>query len=134
MIFPRICRIPIKFQKQGPVIEVESPGLMKVKVRIRVDAEGNPSMRTAALDFFSNVLAYADNLVYSFRDANLGGDASWDFSGRQANYRVIDVSSEDYQKGKMLIQWGDQSGLFNAKHWELIKSQKLPLLPLSANK
>jgi hypothetical protein len=134
MIFPRIRRVPIKFQKNGPILEFESSGLLRVKVRMHLDAEGNPLMRTAALDYFSNVLAYADNLIYWFRDANLGSEATWDFSGRQSNYRRIDVSSDDYKQGKMLIQWGDKSGSFNAKHLELIHGQKLPLLPAPAQK
>ena len=53
----------------------------------------------------------------------------WDFSGRQANFRVIDLDAVDYSSGKMLMQFQDDAGFFNEKHLEIIRDLKLPMLP-----
>lgn len=129
VVFPSVRRVPISFHRDGLVLEAASPDLFRIRVRLRLDSKGNPLMHTAALDYFSNVLAYAENLTYWFRDPSLGPEANWDFSGRQANYRSIDVSSSHYRQGQMLIQWGDKSGSFNDRQLELIRRQNLPLLP-----
>jgi hypothetical protein len=57
----------------------------------------------------------------------------WDYSGRQANYRIIDVDARDYREGRMLSQFRDGAGFFNKKQLELIKSLKLPTLPSYPN-
>jgi hypothetical protein len=83
-------------------------------------------MPTAALDYFSNTLEYARNSTYKAWGPD--GSLRWDYSGRQANYRRIDLDSRDYEERKMLIQFADGSGFFNDKQQELIKSLKLPTL------
>jgi hypothetical protein len=83
-------------------------------------------MQTAALDFFSNTLEYAQNLIYKAWGPN--GSLNWDFSGRQANYRKIDLYSRDYEERKMLIQFADGLGFFNDKQLDLIKTLNLPTL------
>jgi hypothetical protein len=57
------------------------------------------------------------------------GDLKWDYSKRQANYRLIDLDSRDYRNRKVLIQFADNSGSFNAKQLGLIRTLKLPTLP-----
>ena len=57
------------------------------------------------------------------------GGMQWDFSGRQANFRVIDLDGVDYSSGKMLMQFQDDAGFFNEKHLEIIRDLKLPMLP-----
>ena len=102
------------------------PGVLEIKVQRQLDAHGEPLMPTAALDYFSNTLEYARNLTYKAWGTD--GRLRWDYSGRQANYRGIDLDSRDYQERKMLIQFADGSGFFNDKQLELIKSLKLPTL------
>jgi hypothetical protein len=102
------------------------PGLLEIKIRRRLDTRGDPLDKTAALDPFSNTIEYARNLIYKVW--NEDGDLKWDLSGRQANLRFIDLDSQDYQRGMMLIQYGDGSGHFNRKQLELIKILKLPTL------
>jgi hypothetical protein len=83
-------------------------------------------MATAALDYFSNQIEYAQNLVYKLWDQD--GTLQWDYSGRQANYREFDLDSAAYLNRTMLIQFADFTGFFNSKQSELIKNQKLPVL------
>ncbi len=106
--------------------EVNVRGLLEIKIRRQLDEEGKPQVETAALDYFSNRLEYARNLVYKVW--NPDGGLRWDYSGRQANFRTIDLDLQDYREGRMLIQFTGGSGFFNKKQLELIKSLKLPTL------
>ncbi len=121
-------RAPISFMKspEEKDYEVKIPGVLQIKIQRQLNARGEPLMPTAAVDYFSNTLEYARNLTYKI----WGGDGSLksDYSGRQANYRRIDVDSRDYEERRMLIQFADGSGFFNDKQLELIKSLKLPTL------
>jgi hypothetical protein len=126
MSFVETKRVPISFRKEGNILDAASPGLFRLKVML--SANSSPSASPiAALDYFSNTIQYVKNLSYWFRDPQLGSEAMWDFSGRQANYRVISVSSEDYQKKRMLIQWADESGSFNVHQLKLIHELHLPV-------
>lgn len=120
--FVKIKRVPISFQRQGVVLDAGSPGLFRLKVEL-------PPVNApiAALDYFSNTIEYAKNLLYWFKDPELGLAAKWDYSGNQANYRVISISSEDYHQKRMLIQWADESGGFNAPQLRLIREMHLPV-------
>jgi Txe/YoeB family toxin of Txe-Axe toxin-antitoxin module len=123
-----VKRVPLALvSPDEKTYEVNVPGLLKIEIRRQLDAKGNPQMETAALDYFSNRLEYAHNLVYKVW--NPEGDLRWDYSGRQANFRTIDLDSRDYREQRMLIQYADGSGYFTKKQLELIKSQKLPTLP-----
>jgi Flp pilus assembly protein TadD len=121
-------RVPIWYRKSedGKTYEVEIPGVVRLKVRRQLDSQGHPAYRTAALDDFSNVLEYANNLTYVVW--NKDGSPKWDFSGRQANFRLVDVDSADYKLGKMLKQFADGSGYFNARQLKLIEELRLPVL------
>jgi len=46
---------------QSPTYEVEIPGRIHLKVQRQLDAQGRPLMRTAAIDYFSNIIEYAEN-------------------------------------------------------------------------
>jgi len=119
MSFVRTKRVPISFRKQGELLEAGSPGLFGLTVKL--PASGSPAATPiAALDYFANTILYAKNIAYWFHDPELGVAASWDFSGRQANYRTISISSEDYRQKRMLIQWADESGGFNVHQLKLI--------------
>ncbi len=121
-------RVPVSFERapNGKVFVVEVPGAVEMKIERQLNAGGEPLLRTAALDYFSNTLEYARNLIYKLTDAQAG--MKWDYSGRQANYRTIDLDSRDYQDSTMLIQFEDGSGYFTAKQLDLIRSLKLPTL------
>jgi Flp pilus assembly protein TadD len=126
-IFLNVKRVPIAFSTpEAAVYAVRVPRLLDIRVRRRLDAQGNPLMTTAALDYFSNQIEYAQNLVYKLRDPE--GNLQWDYSGRQANYRQFDLDSAAYLNRTMLIQFADFTGSFNSRQWDLIKSQKLPIL------
>jgi len=49
----------------------------------------------------------------------------FDYSHRQANYRRIELSNEDYANKRMLIQYMDGSGNFNEAQLRLIRDLKL---------
>jgi Flp pilus assembly protein TadD len=110
---------------QDNVYEVNIPKILEIRIRRELNRGGEPFFLSAALDQFSNKIEYARNLRYKFWDRN--GDLKWDYSGRQANFRTIDLDSRAYTNQAMLIQFGDGSGAFNKKQLELIRSEKLPL-------
>ena len=118
--------VKVTFERSREVFNVEVPGAIQMKIERQLNSNGEPLLRTAAIDSFSNALEYARNLVYKVTDAQAG--LKWDYSGRQANYRTIDLDSRDYQDAAMLIQFADGSGYFTDKQLELIRSLNLPML------
>jgi len=118
--------VKVTFERSREVYGVDVPGVIQMKIERQLNSNGEPLLRTAALDYFSNTLEYARNMVYKVTDAQAG--LKWDYSGRQANYRTIDLDSRDYQDAAMLIQFEDGSGYFTEKQLELIRSLKLPML------
>jgi len=62
-VFLVVERAPISFMhlRESPTYEVEIPGRMHLKVQRQLDAQGRPLMRTAAIDYFSNIIEYAEN-------------------------------------------------------------------------
>lgn len=125
-IITDVEKVPISFINTGAngVYEIRIPKILEMKIRRRLDGRGRPLFATAALDQFANTIEYAQNLTYKLW--NDDGTLKWDYSGRQANYRSIDLDSQAYTKQAMLIQFADLAGAFNSKQMELIKSQKLP--------
>jgi len=118
--------VKVTFERSREVFNVEVPGAIQMKIERQLNSNGEPLLRTAAIDYFSNALEYARNLVYKVTDAQAG--LKWDYSGRQANYRTIDLDSRDYRDAAMLIQFADGSGYFTDKQLELIRSLNLPML------
>jgi len=118
--------VKVTFERSREVYGVEVPGVIQMRIERQLDSNGQPLLRTAALDYFSNTLEYARSLVYKVTDAQAG--LKWDYSGRQANYRTIDLDSRAYQDSAMLIQFEDGSGYFTDKQLELIRSLNLPML------
>lgn len=129
VIFPAIVRLPLSFaaMENSSTYEVKIPGRLHLRIERQADAEGRPRMQTAAVDPFANILEYAQNLIYKVWDET--GTLQWDFSGRQANFRDIDLDAHDYTNGKMLFEFKDGAGFFNDEQRELIKNLQLPLLP-----
>jgi tetratricopeptide (TPR) repeat protein len=120
-------RAPISFGTWGQdnVYDVNIPKILEIRIRRELNGEGEPLFLSAALDQFSNTIEYARNLTYKLWDQN--GVLKWDYSGRQANFRTIDLDSRAYNNQNMLIQFADGSGAFNKKQLELIRTEKLPL-------
>ena len=114
-------------QPDKKTYRVDVPGLFELKIRRELDSQGEPLLKTAALDYFANRLEYAQNLIYKVW--NPDGSLRWDYSGRQANFRSIDVDARNYRERTMLVQYADGSGSFNKKQLALISDQKLPILP-----
>jgi Tfp pilus assembly protein PilF len=126
-VFLDVKRVPLAFVRpDAKTYEVSVPGLFTVKIRRELDENRKPLLQTAALDHFSNQIEYARNLVYKVWGPE--GGLRWDYSGRQANYRTIDLDARDYRDRTMLSQFADGFGSFNKKQLELIKSLRLPTL------
>ena len=127
--FLRVDRVPIAltYSRHNHVYNVEIPGRLRMTVRRQLDNLGKPLLATAAVDYYSNTIEYAENLTYIVRD-DLGG-VRLDYSGRQANLRNIEMTSANYRDGVMLVQFADGAGFFNEKQLAIIRSLKLPMLP-----
>jgi tetratricopeptide (TPR) repeat protein len=122
----RLTKVSFERLHEGNVYVVEVPDAIQMKIERQLDSSGRPLLPTAALDYFSNTLEYGRNLIYKVSEAQAG--LKWDYSGRQANYRTIDLDSREYKDATMLIQYEDGSGYFTEKQLELIRAQKLPRL------
>jgi hypothetical protein len=109
----------------GRFFRISIPGLLRMEVDKNWGQATAPFLPVAAVDHFSNALQYVQNLRYEAHDRDAGID--FDYSHRQANYRDIDVSSEDYARNKMLIQYLDGSGRFNQAQLKLIRELGLTL-------
>jgi len=128
-IFLNVRRTEMSFisLQNGTAYEAEIPRVLQIKIQRQLDSQGEPLLQTAALDQFSNTIEYARNLIYKSWDEE--GHLKWDFSGRQANFRRIDLDSDTYKNRMMLIQYTDGSGFFNETQLDLIRNLKLPTLP-----
>ena len=125
--FLNVKRVEISFHgaPDDNYYAAEIPGVVQIRMLRQLDSRGEPLVLTAAMDQFSNTIEYGRNEIYKVW--NEDGSLRWDLSGRQANFRFIDLDSRDYQNGTMLVQYGDGSGYFNHKQLELIQSLKLPI-------
>jgi len=128
IMFSKVRRKQILFatRSDAKTYEVAIPGTLEIRIRRQMDGQNRPLFQTAAVDYFSNTIEYAENLVYKMFDEEL--ELRWDFSGRQANFRDFDVQSQLYKQGMMLVQYSDGSGSFNKSQRELIQALGLPLL------
>lgn len=106
--------------------EATLPGVLHLKIERQLDDRGEAKQRTAALDFLANTIEYVRNLVDKVSDDQAGFD--WDYSGQQANFRIFDLDSGDYLSGRMLVQFADRTGFFNATQLRLIRELRLPVL------
>jgi tetratricopeptide (TPR) repeat protein len=120
------AKIIYEVSAQEKLLAVNVPSTVEMKVRRRLNSEGEPLLQTAAMDRFSNVIEYAQNLTYKMWDKD--GKLALDYSGRQANFRMFDLDAQDVLELKMLLQYANGMGRFNQKQLELIDSLKLPKL------
>jgi tetratricopeptide (TPR) repeat protein len=120
------AKIIYEVSDQEKLFAVSVPGAVEMKVRRRLNSEGKALLQTAAMDRFSNVIEYAQNLTYKMWDKD--GKLALDYSGRQANFRMFDLDAQDFLDLKMLLQYANGMGRFNQKQLELIDSLRLPKL------
>jgi Protein of unknown function (DUF1326) len=124
MTFPHVKIVPLKVQvRDEHLFNVSIPGILQIVVDRNWGLLTPPMPMVAAQDQFANMLQYVQNIRYSIHDPEAGLD--FDYSRRQANYRVVDLTSEQYQTQSMLIQFADGKGWFSPGQMALIKAQNL---------
>jgi hypothetical protein len=131
--FPYVRSVPMSVSVSDTAVQqISIPGILEMRVDRNWGRLAPPFPPVAATDHFANVLHYAQNLRYKMSDkeANL----EFDYSRRQANYRVVDLDASQYRSGSMLIQYLNGKGWFNEKQLKLIQEQHLPLPDLAAMK
>jgi hypothetical protein len=107
------------------LFKVSIPGILEIVVDRNWGLSSPPMPMVAAPDHFANQLQYVQNIRYSVHDPEAGLD--FDYSRRQANYRVVDLTDEQYRTKSMLIQYADFSGWYSPGQMALIKAQHLQI-------
>jgi hypothetical protein len=107
------------------LFNISIPGLLQMIVDRNWGQASPPMPMVAAPDHFSNMIQYVQNIRYRIHDPQAG--LYFDYSHRQANYRVVDLSVEQYRAQSMLIQFADGKGSFNTSQMAIIKTQHLPV-------
>lgn len=129
--FPYVRTVPLTAQiASDHLFHVFIPDILEIVVDRNWGLEDPPFPMAAATDYFSNTLQYAQNIRYRIHDDD--GRLNFDYSRRQANYRVVDLDASQYRSKSMLIQYLDSKGGFNAQQLRLIEEQQLPFPDLSA--
>jgi hypothetical protein len=128
--FQSVRTLPIAGQvREGHLFNVSIPGILEMVVDRNWGQAAPPLPPFAAQDRFANALEYVQNIRYRMHDetANL----NFDYSRRQANYRSIDLDAADYRERRMLVQYLDGSGWFNAPMLKIINEQHLAIPDLA---
>jgi hypothetical protein len=107
------------------LFKVSIPGILEIVADRNWGLSAAPMPMVAAPDHFANQLQYIQNIRYSVHDPEAGLD--FDYSRRQANYRVVDLTDEQYRTKSMLIQYADYSGWYSPGQMVLIKAQHLQI-------
>jgi hypothetical protein len=116
--------------ESGHLFKIAIPGALEMVVDRNWGKAAPPMPMVAAQDYFSNALQYAENIRYWMHDPEAGLD--FDYSRRQANYRVVNLRAQQYREKSMLIQFGNGKGSFTPKQLQLIRAQHLALPRLQA--
>jgi hypothetical protein len=125
--FPYVREVPIHVQvTDGHLFQVSIPEILDMVVDRNWGQAESPFPAYAAQDRFANSLQYAQNIRYRMHDE--GAKLHFDYSRRQANYRLIDLDASDYLARRMIVQYLDGSGWYNAAMLQIIHEQHL-LLP-----
>jgi hypothetical protein len=125
--FQYVRMVPIDAQVAGGhLFKISIPGILEMVVDRNWGQASPPLPAFAAQDRFANALQYAQNIRYRMRDE--AAKLHFDYSRRQANYRSIDLDVADYRTRRMIVQYLDGSGWFNAPMLKIIYEQHL-LLP-----
>ncbi|MGH7869899.1 MAG: DUF1326 domain-containing protein [Candidatus Dormibacteraceae bacterium] len=123
--FPYVLAVPIDTQVTGGhLFHITIPGILEMLIDKYWGQASPPFTPVAAQDNFANELLYVQNLRYKVTDD--AAHLHFDYSRRQANYRVIDLDGSQYVSHTMLIQFTDGKGWFSADQLRLIQEQHLP--------
>lgn len=129
--FPYVREVPIHAQvTDGHLFQVSIPEILDMAVDRNWGQAEPPFPAYAAQDRFANALQYVQNIRYRMHDD--GAKLHFDYSRRQANYRSIDLDSADYRERRMIVQYLDGSGSFNASMLQIIHDQHLQIPDLEA--
>lgn len=129
--FPYVREAPIHAQvTDGHLFQVSIPEILDMVVDRNWGRAQPPLPAYAAQDRFANALQYAQNIRYRMHDD--GANLHFDYSRRQANYRSIDLDAADYRARRMMVQYLDGSGWFNANMLRIIDEQHLLIPDLEA--
>ena len=112
------------------LFKVSIPGILEMMVDRNWGLSAPPMPMVAAPDHFANQLQYVQNIRYIVHDPEAGLD--FDYSRRQANYRVVDLTDEQYRTKSMLFQYADYSGWYSPGQMALIKALHLQIPDLVA--
>jgi hypothetical protein len=124
--FPYVRIVPIDAQVAGGhLFKISIPGILEMVVDRNWGQASPPLPAFAAQDRFANALQYVQNIRYRMHDE--GAKLNFDYSRRQANYRSVDLDVADYRARRMLVQYLDGSGWFNAPMLKIINEQHLEL-------
>jgi hypothetical protein len=125
--FPYVRVAPIHVQVTGGhLFQVSIPEILDMAVDRNWGQAQPPLPAYAAQDLFANALQYVQNIRYRMHDE--GARLHFDYSRRQANYRSIDLDAADYRERRMIVQYLDGTGWFNAAMLKIVNEQHL-LLP-----
>lgn len=125
--FRYVRKVPIDAQiTGGHLFKISMPGILAMIVDRNWSQASPPLPAFAAQDRFANAVQYAQNIRYSMHDE--AAELNFDYSRRQANYRSIDLDIADYRARRMIVQYLDGSGWFDASMLKIINEQHL-LLP-----
>ena len=129
--FPYVREVPIHAQvTDHHLFQLSIPDILDMAVDRNWGQAAPPLPLYAAQDRFANALQYARNLRYRMHDE--GAKLHFDYSRRQANYRSIDLDAAEYRERRMIVQYLDGSGWFNAKMLQIINEQHVQLPELEA--
>lgn len=129
--FPYLREVPIHVQvAEGRLYQISIPEILDMAVDRNWGQAKPPFPAYAAQDRFANALQYIQNIRYRMHDD--GAKLHFDYSHRQANYRSIDLDAADYLERRMIVQYLDGSGWFNAAMLQIIHDQHLLLPDLEA--
>jgi hypothetical protein len=124
--FPYVRSVPIHAETTDRhLIYVSIPNILDMAVDRNWGQPDPPFPFFAATDLFSNALQYVHNLRYRMHDKNANLD--FDYSERQANYRIVDLGRPQYVSKSMMIQFSDGKGWFNENQLQLVREQHLTL-------
>jgi hypothetical protein len=125
--FPHVREAPIHAEiKDGHLFHVTIPEILEMVVDRNWGQAAPPLPAYAAQDRFANALQYVQNIRYRMHDDD--AKLHFDYSRRQANYRSIDLDAADYRARRMIVQYLDGAGWFNAAMLQIIREQHL-LIP-----
>lgn len=109
----------------GHIFQVSIPDILHMEVDRSWGQAAPPLPEVAALDHFSNTIQYVENLLYEMHDDE--AELNFDYSHRQANYRKVNLSVDQYRCQSMLIQFQDGTEWFNKLQIDLVSRLGLRL-------